>query len=283
MEPISGVAAGVPFVALPPASGGPAPLVVVWHLMDSPRTEVAMAAALPLNGVPAWRVYLGLPMMSTRMPAGGMDEIMALVRDDTLLKCHGAVITGAVAELPAVLDALREQLPPTALFDAPISFVGGSAGGGAALLALTESKHPVAALAAINAAVRAPTLVDLVSQAFGIEYTWSDESRRLAERLDFVGRAEEIAARQPQPAVLIVSGEEDHDDFRRDSADLYEALRERYTDPAGVALASIPGLAHPLALEPGLEAAPQTPQAVAVDAAVSAFLAAHLPAPSSTA
>jgi len=50
MQQIIGVAAGVPYVALPP-NGKPdgAPLVVAWHLHDPPRSETAMAAALPLN------------------------------------------------------------------------------------------------------------------------------------------------------------------------------------------------------------------------------------------
>ncbi|MFI5958037.1 alpha/beta hydrolase [Cryptosporangium sp. NPDC051539] len=267
-EQISGVAAGVPFVALPPPGGGPAPLVVVWHLLDAPRTETAMAAALPLEGVPAWRVYLGMPFTGARMPAGGLDEIMALVRDDTLLNLHGAAITQAAAELPAVLDELFARLP---LVDAPLSLVGGSAGGGAALLTFAELDRPVAAVVAINAAIRATSVVALVEQAFGFSYEWSDESRRLAERLDAVRRAGESAARHPDAAVLIVSGEEDHDDFRADAAALRDAL------PAAE-LVTIPGLAHPLALEPGLEAAPQTPQAKEVDATVTSFLAAHLPA-----
>lgn len=276
VEQIRGVAAGVPFVAVPPASGEAAPLVVVWHMMDSPRTETAMAAALPLDGVPAWRVYLGLPLMSSRTPAGGFEEIMALVRRDTLLECHGAVITRAAAELPAVLDALREHLPPTALIDAPLSLVGGSAGGGAALLALTESRRPVAAVVAVNAAIRATSVVGLVEQGMGIEYVWSAEARALARRLDFVARAGEIMARRPQPDVLIVSGDDDHQSFRSDATELRDALEaERPGGGAGgvVVLHPVEGLAHPLALEPGLEAAPQTPQAAAVDAAVSAFLA----------
>ncbi|GAA0228009.1 alpha/beta hydrolase [Cryptosporangium japonicum] len=272
---IQGVAAGVPFVALPPAHGGAAPLVVVWHLMDSPRTEVAMAAALPLEDVPAWRVYLGLPLMSSRTPAGGFDEIMALVRDDTLLKCHGAVITQAAAEFPAVLDALREQLP---LAQGPLFLVGGSAGGGAALLTLTESPHPIAGLVAINAAIRATTLVELVEQGMGIEYQWSAESRALAGRLDFVDRAAEIMARRPQPDVLIVSGQEDHKSFQDDALELRRALGD-HRDGGVVVLTRIEGLAHPLALEPGLEAAPQTPAAAAVEAEVSAFLKARIPAP----
>ncbi len=64
--PIVGVAAGVPFLALPPSVPSLAPLaairqrsfpvIVAWHLMDAPRTEAAFAAALPMNELPAWRI-----------------------------------------------------------------------------------------------------------------------------------------------------------------------------------------------------------------------------------
>jgi hypothetical protein len=37
------------------------------------RARAAMAAALPLNGLPAWRVYLGLPLSGSRLPEGGPD------------------------------------------------------------------------------------------------------------------------------------------------------------------------------------------------------------------
>jgi len=62
--PTTGTTAqGVPYVLLAPRNGAPdAPLVVAWHLLDPPRTEAAFAAALPLDGLDAWRLYLGLPM-----------------------------------------------------------------------------------------------------------------------------------------------------------------------------------------------------------------------------
>src|SRR5919197_6457180 len=43
-EPITGRAAGVPFIAVPPANGPrpDAPTVVGWHLLDPPRTEAAL-------------------------------------------------------------------------------------------------------------------------------------------------------------------------------------------------------------------------------------------------
>jgi hypothetical protein len=76
---LTGEAAGVPFVAHPASrSGEEAATVVVWHLHDPPRSERAMAAALPLRGLDAWRVYLGLPLSGTRLPAGGLDAFFAL-------------------------------------------------------------------------------------------------------------------------------------------------------------------------------------------------------------
>src|SRR5207249_10014836 len=68
METITGTAGGVPFTALPPTgtTDGPAPLIVTWHMLDAPRTDAAFAAALPVTGVPAWRVHLGMPMCGAR-------------------------------------------------------------------------------------------------------------------------------------------------------------------------------------------------------------------------
>ncbi len=45
--------------------------MIAWHLMDPPRTAAAFAAALPLQGLDAWRVYLELPLCGSRLPAGG--------------------------------------------------------------------------------------------------------------------------------------------------------------------------------------------------------------------
>ncbi len=58
----SGVAAGVPYVASPPASGrSDAPVVVGWHLLDSPRTEQACSPCCPSCSLtrPAVRAWVG--------------------------------------------------------------------------------------------------------------------------------------------------------------------------------------------------------------------------------
>ena len=62
---------GVPYLAVPPASdAATAAVIILWHLMDAPRSEAAFAAALPLDGLDAWKVYLGLPTFGARsLPA----------------------------------------------------------------------------------------------------------------------------------------------------------------------------------------------------------------------
>ena len=274
----TGTAAGVPFLAVPPAAqgdaaGGRAPLVVVWHLMDPPRSEAAMAAAVPLAGVPAWRVYLGLPMTGARMPAGGPEEIMRLGMEDALRNLLAPAIEGAAAELPAAVDALRRELP---VDSGPIGLVGGSAGGAAVLLSLASSRLPIAAAAVVNPVVSVADTVALGEQMFGVTYPWDDDARAVADRLDFVARAGDLAARDPQVPLLLMAGEKDDARSLERTAALRDALADRYADPAGVELVTVPDLPHALADEPGIEPAPQSPGAAQVDAAVTTWLARHL-------
>src|SRR5262245_66525776 len=110
---VSGVAAGVPYVALPPAGrhqSEPAQLIIAWHLNDPPRSAAAMAAALPLAGAAAWRVYLDLPMHGRRQLPGGLEEFMGLGYQDAVLKAFEPQVTQAAGALPEVLADLRAQL-----------------------------------------------------------------------------------------------------------------------------------------------------------------------------
>lgn len=86
LEVVEGVAAGVPFVALPPADpAAPAALLAGWHLMEPPASERALAAALPMAGLQAWRVYFGLPLTGARLPGGGPAELFRLASEDAVL------------------------------------------------------------------------------------------------------------------------------------------------------------------------------------------------------
>jgi len=277
METITGTAAGVPFTALPPsgATDGPAPLIVTWHMLDAPRTDAAFAAALPMTGVPAWRVHLGMPMCGARMVDGRVDAIIELARKDALMAFLAPFVHQAADEFQAALVALRDQLP---VDDEPIGLLGGSLGGAVALEVLTTRRAPIKAVALVNPAVRIRSVVGLVMTGMtgsGQAYPWTAESRNTADELDFVARAADVTA---QPPLLLVSGELDHPALRTDAADLVHALRERYAHPDEVELITVPDLAHPLADEPGLEPAPQLPAARAVDEILTQWFLWHLTA-----
>ncbi|MEU3624791.1 alpha/beta hydrolase [Amycolatopsis coloradensis] len=261
-SPITGTAAGVPFTALPPDGDGGenAPLIVTWHMLDAPRSDAAFAAALPMRGLPAWRVHLGMPMCGARMIDGTMDAGLALIREDVLMSFLHPFVVQATEEFPDALSSIRAQLP---VGDGPIGVLGGSLGGAVALRVLADTQIPVFAGALVNAAIRMRSVVDL----FPGDYPYGAESEKAVDNLDFLPQAAVIAERAP---LLIVSGEQDHPDLRADAIRLADALGERSE------LLSIPGLAHPLAEEPGIEPAPQLPVAREVDAGLIAWFRHHL-------
>ncbi|MFJ4101054.1 alpha/beta hydrolase family protein [Amycolatopsis japonica] len=274
-EPVTGTAAGVPFTVLPPSAevSGPAPVVVAWHMIDAPRSDAAFAAALPLAGVPAWRVYLGMPLCGARMVDGGMDAVVERAKRDAMLAYVDPFVRQAALEFPAALAELRERFG----FDTSrTAVVGGSLGGAVALTILATREIPVRAAALINPAVRARSVVGLVEGMLDRPYPWNDEAAQAADQLDFVARSGEISARETQVPLLLVSGEDDYPSLRTDADDLVSALRERYARPDDVQLARVAGLAHPLAEEPGIEPAPQLPIAKLVDDTVAEWLVRHL-------
>lgn len=286
--PLIGVAAGVPYVALRPARGRRAPLVVAWHQLDPPRTGQAMAAALPLARLAAWRVYLGLPITGARTPASGQNEFARLGAQDVAGEPAGAVVEQAFAEFPAAVTALRRKLP---LDDGPIGLLGEGVGAAVALLALAESEVPVRAAALVSPAVQPQQVVATtrrrdnlcgrwtrVAARAGAGRSWSTGATRAgAGRLDFAARASEIAGRDPQPAVLLVTGADAGDGASESAERLWHTLADRYRVPGRVALVIMPGLAaHSLAGGPGIDPAPQTPGEARADAVITSWLARHL-------
>jgi pimeloyl-ACP methyl ester carboxylesterase len=267
--PITGTAAGVPFLAVPPAevSAEQAPVVVGWHLLDAPRTEAALAAALPLRGLAAWRIYLGLPLCGSRMPAGGPDEIMRLGYEDAVLNLHGPVATRAAEEFPAALAELRARF---GLAQRPMGVLGASAGAAVAQLVMAEGDVAIDAAVLVSPVVQLRAVVEAMERQYGVSYPWSARSEEVAGRLDFVARAAELG----DAAVLLVVGEDDDvAGFREPAERLHAAI-----GPARSELVMIPGMAHALAVEPGVEPAPQTPAAAAVDAHAVRWLRRHLDA-----
>jgi hypothetical protein len=76
--------------------------------------------------------------------------------------------------------------------------------------------------------------------------------------------------------MLLVTGADDDPAFPLQAQRLHSELRQRYSDPERVGLTSIPGMVHAIAAEPGIEPAPQTPEAKLVDAAVTDWLNRYL-------
>jgi pimeloyl-ACP methyl ester carboxylesterase len=208
-------------------------------------------------------VHLGMPMCGARMVDGRVDAAIALAREDALLAFLAPFTHQAADEFPAALAALRDQLP---VDDEPVGVLGASLGGAVALQVLTAGKIPIKAVALVNPAVRVRSVVPLVEALAGHPYQWTAKAREVADELDFVARAADLTA---HPPLLLVSGERDHPDLRTDAAALVDALREQYAHPQEVELITVPDLAHPLAEEPGLEPAPQSPTAKAVDGIVT--------------
>ncbi|WP_062979158.1 alpha/beta hydrolase family protein [Nocardia flavorosea] len=261
METITGTAAGVPYTALPPDGGvdAPAPLIVSWHMLDAPRTDAAFAAALPMAGVPAWRVHLGMPMCGARMVDGRVDAVLELARHDALRAFLAPFAQQAADEFPAALAALRDQLP---VGDGPVGILGASLGGTVALEVPCAESIPIRHVALVNPALRIRSVVPITEGIAGYPYEWTAEAERAADRPNFVARAAELTV---APALLVVSGEEDHPDLRADAAALVDTLQHRYAQRDNAELVSVPNLAHPLADEPGIEPAPQRPEAKVVD------------------
>ncbi|MDD7940607.1 alpha/beta hydrolase [Actinomycetospora lutea] len=260
----TGTAAGVPFLVVPP-EGGPradAPVVVGWHLMDAPRSEAAFAAALPLAGLDAWRVYLCLPKMGARLPAGGMDELMALGYEDAVVLMHGPVNAEAADEFDGALTALRERFG----IEGPLGLFGGSAGAGVAL-EVTTRRDDVTALVAVSPLVQLRPVVATLGKLFGVDYRWGPESDAVADRMDYVARVAELGT---TPVRFVVGSEDEPTAFLEPTRELVAGAR----GPADLVV--IQGMGHALAEEPGLEPAPQTPHAAEVDAHAVAWFRQHL-------
>jgi pimeloyl-ACP methyl ester carboxylesterase len=267
-DPVSGWAAGVPYTALAPArEHSDAPLVVVWHMMDEPRSDAGFAAVLPLASLPAWRVYLGLPMVGRRPVEGAFEAAQA----DPVFRYVDPLLRQAGSEFPAALAELRRQLP---IRPGPIGLVGGSLGGTVALDVLARNDVQVAALALINPAVRARAAVEVLGTQLGRPYPWTPEADAAVARFDFLARADRFTALRPRPAVLVVSGEDDHAGFREDAARFTEVLREGRDEPDRVRRTTVPGLAHSLAASVDPVAA--VPAARLVDQVIAEWLGAAL-------
>ncbi|MEU0530667.1 alpha/beta hydrolase family protein [Amycolatopsis tolypomycina] len=247
-ELIEGVAAGVPFVAAAPADpAAPAALLAGWHLMDEPSSEQAMAAAVPMAGLQAWRVYLGLPLSGARLPDGGPEEVFRRASEDAVLNIFEPVTAQAADEFPAALAELRDRLPGAT---GPLGVFGGSAGAIVALEVLARGDAAIAAAAVASPVVQLAPMIAANERRFGVTYSWTERSRAVAARHDYVDRAAELTA-----PLLLVTGADDDIAVREPAAALHAKV--------GGELVTVEGMAH--------DFPPGSAGAAGVDAAFSAW------------
>lgn len=221
------------------------PPIILWHGFGPPADERALMAALPLDDVPAVKVYLGLPLFGARSPAGGTEEMIRRQSQDVASLIFEPVVMGAAAELPAVRNALRARhcLAP----GAKIGLFGFSAGGAAALVALARRDANVGAAVTLNASTGLRASIAALERATKRLYAWTPRSRLLAERSDAVRHSAQIAAGDPPVALLLIHGADDQTVSPTGAVDLYGALHPYYRRDRAesrLRLKIVPGLSH---------------------------------------
>lgn len=217
--------AGVPAIVRAPASITKPP-ILLWHGFGPPASEAALMEALPLDDVPAVKVYLGLPLFGARAPSSEAESVAKRQSEDYGLRLFEPVVLGAAKELKAVVGALRKakcmgRTDPVGLF-------GFSAGGAAALIALEERDVRISAAITVNAPVGLATSIDALERATKRPYSWTPASRQLADRTDAIRRAQDIATGAPPPALLLFHGADDTVVTPKGAESLQAALRPYY-------------------------------------------------------
>ena len=219
--------------------------IVLWHGFGPPASEQALMDALPLDDVPAVKVYLGLPMFGSRAPEQGAEELARRQQQDLATLVFEPVVMGAAKELPAVVRALEERR--CMMRGEHIGLFGFSAGGAAVLYALAERDVPIGAAVTLNASTGLSASVEAYERATKGSYNWTDAARRLAQRSDAAGRAKDIAKGHPPPALLIIHGSDDAMLTPEVAGTLHQALVPPYQEALAansLQLLLVPGLAH---------------------------------------
>jgi predicted esterase len=236
--------AGVPAVLRIPKTITKPP-IILWHGFGPPDSEQALMAALPLDDVPALKVYLGLPLFGVRAPVAGPEELARRQQQDLASLVFEPVVMGAAKELPSVVRTLAER--GCIAEGKGIGLFGFSAGGAAVFSALADAHLKVSAAVTLNASTGLSASVQALERATKRTYAWTESARRLAQRSDAVGRARDIAAGDPPPALLIIHGADDAMLTPQTAVALHDALSPFYQGQdknRRLRVEIMPGVAH---------------------------------------
>lgn len=221
------------------------PPVVLWHGFGPPADPQALMAALPLDDVPAIKIYLGLPLFGARAPAPGADDLAHRQARDSASLIFKPVVVGAAEELPAVVANLQQRGCMRA--NERISLFGFSAGGASVLLALMEGKVAVSSAILLNASTGLNASIQAMERVTKKPYAWTPATRELAQATDAVAHAADIARGVPPPAMLLVQGADDTTLTPQPATALYAALRPLYRQSGKrdrLRFVLVPGMQH---------------------------------------
>ncbi|QXJ23200.1 prolyl oligopeptidase family serine peptidase [Actinomadura graeca] len=269
--PVHGTAAGVAYIALPPTAvdavaSGPPHLIVAWPGFDPPRTAGALAAAVPMTGVPAWRVFLDLGQAPGGLGSG------AILETETI-DAYCDAMERAVDRLPDTVAHLRHDL---GVPDGPLGLAGFSAGASAALLAVARGPMPIATAALIAPVIAPSRAARAVETRAARDRAWTDTARARADRLDLSALTDDIAARDT--ALLLIAGAKDRVVPPGEVTALCDSLRKAGA-PAAESVTLRMG--HALTPEPGTEPTPPITEAVRVDSVLTDWFRDRLASPPS--
>ena len=237
---------GVPVLISRPEVANPnTRLVVLYHGFGPPQNPRALAQVLRLEKMDAVLVFVNLPMVADRMPAGGRDELLRVQKEDFVNGFFFRSISGATAELQQIVKELSATYHLDS--DKGIGLFGFSAGGAAAFLALLESDVPITAAVIVNAPMSVMQNVENWERTLKRQFVWDNAARKAASRYDVELQADKIAERKILPALLIMQGDADEQFGIGPARRAFDALKQRYVrrgEAERIQFEVIHGLAH---------------------------------------
>ena len=234
----------IPVVISKPASITPATrLVVLFHGFGPPGDPDQLAESIPLDETSFVGVYVNMPMVAKRLPAGGIDELRRVQRDDFVNGLYFRSISGAAHELSTVVRFVDETYGLDS--SRGIGLFGFSAGGSAALLSLTQSDVPISSVVVVNAPLSVRQNVAVWERELKRKFVWDEKSEQAAATFDVLAHANDIAHRKPRPAILFLQGDQDEHLATRPAQDIGAALKKSYgADQSKIHVRILSGVSH---------------------------------------
>ena len=227
-------------------------MLLLYHGFGQPSSPQELARAFPLSGTNTVGVYVNLPLIAERQPAGGADALQELQLRDFVNGLYFRSIDQAVNEMPVIVNhvAARYRMD----ISSGIDLFGFSAGGSAVLFALIETRLPITSVVVVNAPLSVRQNVESWEGALHRSFNWDSASERAANRFDVIQHAHDIASRRPAPDILMMQADEDEHLALPPSQLALTALRDAYRDghqTARVELEILKGQKHSSVFDSG--------------------------------